>query len=720
MSRYKKVRCIACNIKPGRVEGTLVYLGKKSADLDIKKLCTIMKNAVMTAYDELNKLTEGQRQQDQRRRIARGSMNTVVTNPVLTIFMAPEFFFRGPDGAYPLEKIETILPEMAKTVQDPKYKDWLFVYGTAVGYRKIDETITKIASYRVYNSQTVISPDTLSSDEEYTGWLVREYVKANVTGVTKEPSGDFRLSLATTEDFSWCTCLSLVHGEGERTEEFDIKSHTDDRANGKWIVVVGARTTPIQSGWTAELSAGAASVQEVEKDGFDAVLNAQVEKITRAGEGTAQITLDTQNDPGACRHVQFIRPDGTKTTTFPILGWKKDGLNTMIMIKSANQRRLPKCPEAACHCAAFVPDGAEPEKCGTCAHYHVMDPVVQGWGVNLRQRVFLLKGPSRLYTPGRMLQLTRKPDAAETEVFNVAQVQRGGAGARAIAVPKRNYSSIDYIAVEKWSPAKGKMEKTGKFYIEGEERTLVDTEKMAPGGKSVESDMSGDPVFTIDGCTIGLEVCLDHLTKRLEEFYASPVAAGKPKPQIHLIPSWGMSIGRGPVVCKTNGIAFNVDGQRGNSDVRIIDGTYGCDVHLQRNVPGPGNCPDCRPYFCTTCKDDVAEVDRTKAGLCPKCGKSGTLVDLYICPIHERERKGGPGYCSVNIETDPALPPVDCNTPLMHDKEFKPIGRSITPDVESTTVVLRSWEDWLTVTQKNYFLGKGSITVYPELPIPDP
>jgi len=56
---------------------------------------------------------------------------------------------------------------------------------------------------------------------------------------------------------------------------------------------------------------------------------------------------------------------------------------------------------------------------------------------------------------------------------------------------------------------------------------------------------------------------------------------------------------------------------------------------------------------------------------------------------------------------------------LKYEKVFQMIGTAVLPEVESTTVKMPtlSW-DWLTVMQKSYFLGKGSIAIYPELPIP--
>ena len=75
---------------------------------------------------------------------------------MLKIFMAPEFFFRGQNGAYDLDVImgteattkkkwgflwsitkdkkrPGILEQIRAEIDDPKYKDWLFVLGTAIG-----------------------------------------------------------------------------------------------------------------------------------------------------------------------------------------------------------------------------------------------------------------------------------------------------------------------------------------------------------------------------------------------------------------------------------------------------------------------------------------------------------------------------------------------------------------------------------------------------------
>jgi hypothetical protein len=57
---------------------------------------------------------------------------------VLKIFMVPEFYFRGPDGAYPMEELldNGILLDTANKINDyisvPEFSDYLFVFGTVI------------------------------------------------------------------------------------------------------------------------------------------------------------------------------------------------------------------------------------------------------------------------------------------------------------------------------------------------------------------------------------------------------------------------------------------------------------------------------------------------------------------------------------------------------------------------------------------------------------
>jgi hypothetical protein len=89
----------------------------------------------------------------------------------------------------------------------------------------------------------------------------------------------------------------------------------------------------------------------------------------------------------------------------------------------------------------------------------------------------------------------------------------------------------------------------------------------------------GGCIFTVDGITFGLEVCVDHAQRRLANQCGSI--------QVLLIPAYGQQIYAGDasdnlqgMYCKPKGIVFNVDGQSdtikdaaATAEVQIRDGT---------------------------------------------------------------------------------------------------------------------------------------------------
>ena len=68
---------------------------------------------------------------------AKKSSKIDTDSTTLKIFMAPEFYFRGNAGAYPIEKISTILEKLRAHTKSSDYRDWLFVFGTAIGWMEV-------------------------------------------------------------------------------------------------------------------------------------------------------------------------------------------------------------------------------------------------------------------------------------------------------------------------------------------------------------------------------------------------------------------------------------------------------------------------------------------------------------------------------------------------------------------------------------------------------
>ena len=76
-----------------------------------------------------------------------GSINP--NKKCLKIMAFPEFLFRGSIGAYDMEKTLKIVENLRKMVNKPRFKDWLFVFGTIVGYSKNEKY--EEMPYDVYN-----------------------------------------------------------------------------------------------------------------------------------------------------------------------------------------------------------------------------------------------------------------------------------------------------------------------------------------------------------------------------------------------------------------------------------------------------------------------------------------------------------------------------------------------------------------------------------------
>jgi hypothetical protein len=122
LTRMAKVQFIGFHATPNTITGggTLPsakeYHGRTDDDDDLGRRCIILKNAITEAYNNAKVLKND--------------------DTVLKVLMAPEFYFRGKHGGYPVEKISHIMEEMRDETKNDKYKDWLFVYGTAIGYLK--------------------------------------------------------------------------------------------------------------------------------------------------------------------------------------------------------------------------------------------------------------------------------------------------------------------------------------------------------------------------------------------------------------------------------------------------------------------------------------------------------------------------------------------------------------------------------------------------------
>lgn len=138
-------------------------------------------------------------------------------------------------------------------------------------------------------------------------------------------------------------------------------------------------------------------------------------------------------------------------------------------------------------------------------------------------------------------------------IDNVALIQKGS---ETFLVAKEYTSGIDFRDEGSGGfvllKNKGVRKEFGVQSTEGSVESRI-------ASKFTDERMGGG-VFNFDGITFGMEICLDHITTKM---------TAAENLQIQLIPSAGMDIRHRRTI--TDGIAFNVDGVRGDSDVKIND-----------------------------------------------------------------------------------------------------------------------------------------------------
>lgn len=173
---------------------------------------------------------------------------------------------------------------------------------------------------------------------------------------------------------------------------------------------------------------------------------------------------------------------------------------------------------------------------GTIVGYAVKDPVPASEGAPVEPR----EGPDE--------------GAATAEVYNFCLVQRGGFGpvegagpAAARVVLKEFKSNLDFIFADAFDLARS-----------GEGLAWEQVEHLEPLGETRNEvqlfPYDGQAVFSQDGLTFGVEICLDHDAQRLEGSRRLPPI------DIQLIPSCGMTISPEAIVVGEGGFVFNCDG----------------------------------------------------------------------------------------------------------------------------------------------------------------
>ncbi|WMD21524.1 hypothetical protein RAS12_03890 [Achromobacter seleniivolatilans] len=120
MPPYQSVRFIGHSLcaEPIQIQpGQLAYMGLNDQQADYHQRCLVVNEAIQTAVQHVP-----------------------VDPTCLTIYMMPEFFFRGNAGAYPVERLSQIVLSLQQLVRDDTFQDWLFVFGTILSTSLDTET----------------------------------------------------------------------------------------------------------------------------------------------------------------------------------------------------------------------------------------------------------------------------------------------------------------------------------------------------------------------------------------------------------------------------------------------------------------------------------------------------------------------------------------------------------------------------------------------------
>lgn len=128
---YEKIQFVGYSIDTGPkdVGGNDVYLGLDNATQDIDARCILMRRAMETALANIE--------------------TSSPPDETLTVFMAPEFFFRGARGAYDMDHVQYAISQLQLIAAQPQWQNWLIIFGTILG--EWDESDDPGATKRAIN-----------------------------------------------------------------------------------------------------------------------------------------------------------------------------------------------------------------------------------------------------------------------------------------------------------------------------------------------------------------------------------------------------------------------------------------------------------------------------------------------------------------------------------------------------------------------------------------
>lgn len=571
MAKYAKAQCVAFHVRPGtkEVHGTEIYLGKDKATDDIDNRCAFMISAIQKAYDMVKSNTP------KPQKVSRSVNNSVDSDPVLKIFMAPEFYFRGSEGGYPVELISEIIPKLRKETDQEKYKHWLFVFGTAIGYNKLpDEVFVPIkAAAKDGSGFDVITVHLPHADWENA--TCDEYATAVITDLESGGGDDILMTLSRDAGFktndqvhfsldpNTPTKFTLKaagpHPKATKRPSITVeekRQHTCPTCGHPYFV--SSHFTCLSCKHTHRSMNIGSHVHAASK-----ARTATVTKIERQTEDNYKITLNVKDGYEVGNYV-LIKRESTKKGVTEIQN------------------------------AALVRKGGPDSS-----------------GAGLREVIVYKEFVSHIDYIG---PLYGKGDAFNHPTTGREIMIHGES--RLVIATWGSQHTAGHLGADPNVP--------GTTLTYTDSKGTQQTQEISEINKS---GYGGGSVFTIDEIAFGLEVCLDHAKERLRKFYANAAKSGDPKIQIQLIPSWGMSITGSSVCCVKDGIVYNVDGARSDSKVVTSEAKYACSNHPLTKSDTPDKCSLCGLYYCEDHYKTTKKVFANATDKCSLCAKPLTYYE---------------------------------------------------------------------------------------------
>ncbi|MCJ8271636.1 MAG: hypothetical protein MJK04_19830 [Psychrosphaera sp.] len=149
--------------------GQWTYMGNTDSDTDIDYRVKVM----IKCIDEASKSSQ-----------IDGDSST------LKIFMAPEFYFRGLAGAYPVEKLSTIMDKLRNHTKASGFKDWLFVFGTAIGWMEVPTAPNR---KEIINAALVQKGGISDAQNDTSKIVMKEYI-SHIDFARQNPGQDWNIA----------------------------------------------------------------------------------------------------------------------------------------------------------------------------------------------------------------------------------------------------------------------------------------------------------------------------------------------------------------------------------------------------------------------------------------------------------------------------------------------------------------------------------------------